>query len=640
MTARSVPMGATTAPAAGRGRHRHCASGGRARAGQLVLLLAAPLATVGGTATVALAASGPSCSGAIAGVSIYAGSGQVAKVGTAYAAPLEAEVVDTGGCPVVDADVEFTAPAAGATGTFPGGAVSVAVPTGNDGVAQSPQFTANAVAGSFVVEAAINGFSADFELTNTEVGAVSTVTASGGSGQSAHIGDAFGEALQATVVDAYGDPVAGTTVNFVVNTTNGAGATFAGGGSAASAQTNQQGVAVSPALTAGSTTGAFTVTASVAGVQAPATFSLTDLAGSPDTLTAGVGSSQTTELGSDFPVPLAVTVEDADGNAVPGVPVTFSAPKSGASGVFAGAGAIAVVMTGSTGIATAPDFSANGHAGGYIVMAQVAGVATPATFALVNEPRQGASAPGPEGSYWLATSTGKVLTSGSARYFGSVPAKQLTSPVVAMAAMPDGLGYWLVTAKGTVYPFGSARTYGPSGVHFASPIVGVATTADGKGYWLVSSDGGVFAYGDARYFGSAAEHRLAKPVTGIAATPDGNGYWLVASDGGVFNYGDARFYGPTATRHLTKAIVGIASSADGKGYWLLEANGAVFGYGDAITLGSGAGLAPMPVRALVRTADGEGYWVVSANGTAAGFGDAGAQGSGVSSAKQVVTGAA
>ena len=444
------------------------------------------------------------------------------------------------------------------------------------------------------------------------------------------------------VNDSYGDPVAGTTVNFAVVTTAGAGATFAGAGSSAAVQTNENGVAASPSLTAGTTAGAFTVTASVQGANSMATFELTDRAGVAANLTAGVGTSQSTELGTDFPVPLAVTVTDTDANPLPGATVTFSAPKNGASGVFAGAGATATVLTNSDGVATAPDFSANGHTGGYVVTASVGGVTTLATFALVNEPRSGASASGLVGSYWLVTSTGKVLRSGDAGGFGSMSATS-AAPVVAMAATPDGQGYWLVTSKGVVRAFGDAVNYGSpskSKLHLSKPIVGLAATADGKGYWLVASNGAVFNYGDAASYGSPAKLHLSKPIVGLAATADGKGYWLVASDGGIFNYGDAAYYGSTAARHLSKPIVGIAASG-GKGYWLVAAGGDVFAFGPAATnYGSGDGLSPTPVKALVPTKNGAGYWIVSANGTAAGFGNAGAQGSPTSAKTTVVGGAA
>ena len=109
-----------------------------------------------------------------------------------------------------------------------------------------------------------------------------------------------------------------------------------------------------------------------------------------------------------------MTVTDTNGNDVVGASITFRAPTSGASGVFAGSGATAVVRTDSTGVATAPHFSANQRAGGYIVTATVAGLSSKATFALVNTARTTASVTGPAGTYWLATSTGQVLHSGNA----------------------------------------------------------------------------------------------------------------------------------------------------------------------------------------------------------------------------------
>ena len=267
--------------------------------------------------------------------------------------------------------------------------------TAANGVATAPTLTANNVTGSFNAEAILGAFSANFELTNTSAGVASSVSASSGGGQSAQVGGSFGLPLAVTIDDGFGDPVAGASVAFAVVTTAGAGATFAGGGSTATVQTGNTGTATSPTLTAGDTIGQFTVIATVAGTSLTTTFSLTDVAGSPSAITAGVGSSQSSELGTDFSVPLAVTVTDADGNDVAGAMVTFEAPASGASGVFAGSGATAKVLTNASGIATAPDFSANETTGGYVVTASVAPLAIPATFALVNDARTSASAPGP-----------------------------------------------------------------------------------------------------------------------------------------------------------------------------------------------------------------------------------------------------
>ena len=101
-----------------------------------------------------------------------------------------------------------------------------------------------------------------------------SVTATGGTPQSAVINTAFASPLQVTVKDLGGNPVAGVTVNFAVPG-SGASATL----SAASAVTNGSGVA-SVTATANATAGSYNVTASVVGVVTPATFSLINTAGS------------------------------------------------------------------------------------------------------------------------------------------------------------------------------------------------------------------------------------------------------------------------------------------------------------------------------------------------------------------------
>jgi len=578
------------------------------RAGLLALSasLAGALVPVaaGLTPSPALAAGGApttsACTGAPAGVTVSGGNDQVAKVGTAFSEPLEVTVVDTAGCGVPDAEVTFTAPTAGASGVFAGGVASATVATSSSGAATAPTFTANDVTGSFTLVAEAYGFEADFTLTNTTVGVPATIKAVSGNDQSAGVGATFSSPLVVSVEDSSGDPVSGATVTFAVQPgSSGATASFLGGGTLATEQTGEPGEATSPELVAGTTAGSFTVVATVSGISSPATFTLADTSGAPSNVTAGAGTYQSTEAGTDFAVPLAVTVTDSEGNDVPGAAVTFTAPASGPSGVFAGAGRSVTVRTNSEGVATAPQFSANGTVGGYVVTATVNGASSPATFALVNELRSTVSAPGPAGSYRLVTSTGRVLVSGGAASFGSARAAELAgSKVVAMAATPDGKGYWLATARGAVFAFGDARSYGsPAALHLAKPIVGMAATPDGKGYWLVASDGGIFNYGDARFYGSAGKLHLVAPIVGMAAAP-GGGYWLVAKDGGVFAFGSATYYG------------------------------------------SGLTISPKPVTAIVPTSDGAGYWVVSANGAAAGFGDAGAQGSPTLKAATVVAGAA
>ena len=356
-------------------------------------------------ASTVLAGSAPvtACSGTVAGITASAGTTpQVAKVGTAFATPLAVEVLDTTGCPVPDIGVTFELPTTGATAVFAGGANSITVTTATNGVATATALTANQTVGSYVATAVVDSFNVTFALANTSAGVASAVSEVSGNNQTTEIGDTFAEPLEVSVSDSFSDPVSAATVNFTVVTTAGAGATFAGGGASATAQTNESGIATSPVLMAGESAGAFTVTATVSGVNASVTFTLTDLSGRPTTIAAGVGTSQAAELGTDFAVPLAVTVTDTDGNPVVGATVTFRAPAGGASGVFAGSGTNAAVLTDSTGIAAAPEFSANQHTGGYVVTASVSGISIPATFALVNEPRSTASAPGPRArTGWL-----------------------------------------------------------------------------------------------------------------------------------------------------------------------------------------------------------------------------------------------
>jgi hypothetical protein len=63
---------------------------------------------------------------------------------------------------------------------------------------------------------------------------------------------------------------------------------------------------------------------------------------------------------------------------------------------------------------------------------------------------------------WEAGLDGGVITSGDAKFYGSVPGINgaLKAPVAAMAATPDGLGYWLVGQDGAVFSFGDAHFFG------------------------------------------------------------------------------------------------------------------------------------------------------------------------------------
>lgn len=101
----------------------------------------------------------------------------------------------------------------------------------------------------------------------------SAIAASSGSGQSANTGASFGAPLVATLTDQLGHPITGVTVTFT-GPGSGAGVAFPSGNTAI---TNAQGQA-SVAVAANGTAGSFAVTASAAGIAAPASFSLTNIA--------------------------------------------------------------------------------------------------------------------------------------------------------------------------------------------------------------------------------------------------------------------------------------------------------------------------------------------------------------------------
>jgi hypothetical protein len=206
----------------------------------------------------------------------------------------------------------------------------------------------------------------------------------------------FPRPLAVKVVDSGGRPLVGLTVTFSLGAagagggaSTGAGATFAGGATQATATTNAAGVARSPRFDAEATAGSFSATATVTGSAHVLAFSLRSRAGAPSTVVAGAAGTQSTIVGTQFAVPLAVTVEDKAANPVAGVPVRFSAPSTGPTGSFLSRHhrvRWVTVRTNAAGVAVAPALVAGHVAGGYAVRASVADAGA-AAFALVNQPR-------------------------------------------------------------------------------------------------------------------------------------------------------------------------------------------------------------------------------------------------------------
>jgi hypothetical protein len=94
----------------------------------------------------------------------------------------------------------------------------------------------------------------------------------------------------------------------------------------------------------------------------------------PNEMTLVAGAPQTAIVRTAFATAFQVALANSDGcpvtSAAGGVPVTFNAPPSGASGVFSTSATItAVVGADASGAVAAPPFAANAVAGSYTVMA-------------------------------------------------------------------------------------------------------------------------------------------------------------------------------------------------------------------------------------------------------------------------------
>ena len=122
----------------------------------------------------------------------------------------------------------------------------------------------------------IDNFKADVNAAETlDFPQPPAITVSSGSPQTAAAGTVFPTAFVVLVNDAQGNPVPNIPVVFAAPTT-GASGTFTGSAPTDTVQTSSSGLATATAFTANTTTGSYTVTASVAGATTPASFSLTN----------------------------------------------------------------------------------------------------------------------------------------------------------------------------------------------------------------------------------------------------------------------------------------------------------------------------------------------------------------------------
>ena len=337
-------------------------------------------ASVGGVSVSFVLTNGPAATGPPASVTALAGTPQSHSIGGAFVVAFQVLVKNAAGDPLPGVSVTFSAPSTGPSGTFSG---SATILTNGIGVATAPTFTANNVAGSYVVTATAGAASTPFSLTNTGGSAVA-MNVYAGNNQSATVSTAFGTPLAVQFVDYYGNPAgSGTDAFFYVTAgTSGASAAFTGS-SEPMVVSDNNGVATAPTLTANGATGPFTVTALWLYMNGgtytypTVTFKLTNSAAAPANLTAVAGTPQSANTGTAFATALSAQVTDSANNPLAGFTVNFAAPTTGASAALSSASAI----TNAAGIASVAAV-ANAVGGNYNVIATIGSLHT--AFALTN----------------------------------------------------------------------------------------------------------------------------------------------------------------------------------------------------------------------------------------------------------------
>src|SRR5205085_1493111 len=227
-------------------------------------------------------------------------------------------------------------------------------------------------AGTKTVAATVNGGVAVTQTATVTVNpaAASTLAPHGGSGQTAPAGSAVPIAPSVIVTDAFGNPVSGVSVTFAPGPRSGSV-------TGATQTTDASGIAAVGSWTLGTTAGGNTLTATSGSLSgSPVTFTATGTAGAAATIAANSPTSQSATAGTAVGSPPSVNVEDANGNPVAGVAVTFT-PALGSGSVTP----TTPVSTGSDGIAALSSWTLSAAAGSNTLTATSGSLSgSPVTF--------------------------------------------------------------------------------------------------------------------------------------------------------------------------------------------------------------------------------------------------------------------
>lgn len=305
-----------------------------------------------------------------ASLAIVAGNEQQGVVGAELANPIVVRVEDANGLPIVGQLVNFRVTSGGGS-VFAGSGLTNAL-----GIVQDRWTLGTATADSQRVEArAVDPNTgarivfATFKATPLP-GPAQSITKTGGDAQTGALGAALTDSLAVRITDSFGNPVPGVTVTWAASAANGAV-------SPATSQTNAQGIAKTRWTLGARMDVPHVVTATVNALP-PAAFGASATLPSTANIVKVGGDDASAVVGSPMAESLAVRVQLADGQVIPGAVVTWA--------IVSGGGTIApqTSTTQSDGIARAR-LTLGVGAGVNWVTATVSNL-TPAQFVITGTP--------------------------------------------------------------------------------------------------------------------------------------------------------------------------------------------------------------------------------------------------------------
>jgi adhesin/invasin len=227
--------------------------------------------------------------------------------------------------------------------------------------------------GAYQLRASTGLLSALSQLFKITAATAANITVFGGDGQSATVGTAYGTPLRARVTDQFGNSVQTAQVTFTAPP-DGASVTFA---SSTTTTTDKDGIATASEATANQTAGLFQATAMTPGAPQPATFNLTNLAGTANTLVFVQHPTDTT-AGQPITPPVTVQLHDSFGNPVTMAGISVNLQANPVSSAFRAVRGTTSAITDASGLATFPNVIIN-QAGDYTLTAVSAEVVSGAS---------------------------------------------------------------------------------------------------------------------------------------------------------------------------------------------------------------------------------------------------------------------